>query len=202
MELNQIHPLLNYINIMTYDLHGAWEGITGFNAPLYASPGAPYTAPANSYTVHDAVQGYLAAGVPANKILIGLPFYGRGWTGVGNTNHGLWQPATGAAPGAAEAGFNDYRIIKTLNYPIYRDEAAGAVWKYNGTTFWSYDDATTIAAKLAYVTQQNLGGVMIWSLDGDTADGELMRAIGENLSNPTPPTGGTTSALYLPVIRD
>ncbi len=201
LELDQIHPLLNYINIMTYDLHGAWEAITGFNAPLYASPAAPYSAPANSYTVNDAVHGYLAAGVPSNKILIGLPFYGRGWTGVGNTNHGLWQSATGAAPGAAEAGINDYRIIKTLNYPIYRDDGSGAVWKYNGTTFWSYDDATTIAAKVAYMREHQLGGVMIWSLDGDTVEGALIHALAESLGNNTTPTVGAMPTLYLPVIR-
>jgi chitinase len=200
LELAQIHPFLNYINIMTYDFHGAWEKITGFAAPLYTSPGAPYSHPVSTYAADSSVQGYRQAGVPAAKIVLGIPFYGRGWTGVGNANNGLWQPATGGAPGVWETGIDDYKVIKTLAYPVYRDEAAGAVWKYNGNIFWSYDDPTTIAAKMNYVKQQQLGGVMIWSLDGDTADGELVGAIHAGLALPPDPTGTPRVSLYLPLV--
>ena len=200
LELDQIHPFLNYINIMTYDFHGAWENITGFAAPLYTSPGAPYSHPVSTYAAANSVEGYRQAGVPAAKLVLGIPFYGRGWTGVGNANNGLWQGATGGAPGVWETGIDDYKVIKTLAYPVYRNEAAGAVWKYNGNTFWSYDDPITIAAKLSYVKQQQLGGVMIWSLDGDTTDGELVGAIHMGLAVPPDPTGTPAKTLYLPLV--
>ena len=65
-----------------------------------------------SYNANDAVQALVAAGMPRNKILLGLPFYGRGWSGVaaGPSGNGLYQPASGAAPGAFEAGINDYKV--------------------------------------------------------------------------------------------
>jgi chitinase len=200
LELEQIHPLLDHINLMAYDMHGAWENITGFHTPLHPSPAAPYSYPANTYAVSSAVQGYLDAGVPANKIVVGIPLYGRGWTGVANTNHGLWQAASGPAPATWEAGIEDYKVLQTLTYPVYRDAEAGTVWKYNGATFWSYDDPTTIAYKVAYVRQRQLGGLMVWSLDGDTADSELLTALHAALAEPSSPPVATPGALYLPLV--
>ena len=67
-----------------------------------------------SYNANDAVQALVAEGMPRNKILLGLPFYGRGWNGVaaGSNGNGLYQAASGAAPGAYEAGINDYKVLK------------------------------------------------------------------------------------------
>lgn len=199
LELDQIHPLLNYINLMAYDFHGAWENVTGLHAALYPSAAAPYSHPASTYAVDSAVQGYLSAGVPSTKLVLGVPFYGRGWMGVTNLNHGLWQPAGAGAPGTWEAGIEDYKVIKRLTYPVYRDETAGAVWKFNGTTFWSYDDPQTLAVKMAYVKAQELGGVMLWSLEGDTADGELVAAVHQGLAEANVPTD-TPFAFFLPLV--
>ena len=92
-------------------------------------------------------------------------------------------------------------MLKQLTYPVYRDEATGALWKFNGTTFWSYDDPQTLAQKLAYVQDEQLGGVMIWSLDGDTSDGELMRAIHSGWRTPTAqPPVELTEQLYVPAV--
>ncbi|MEZ4865933.1 MAG: glycosyl hydrolase family 18 protein [Caldilineaceae bacterium] len=202
LELDQIYPLLDHINIMSYDFHGAWESVTGFNAPLYTSPAAPYSHPASTYAVDSSVQGYLETGVPAAKIIMGIPFYGRGWRGVATANQGLWQNAAGGATGAWEAGIEDYKVLKTLDYPVYRDETAGAVWKFNGDTFWSYDDPQTIAQKLTYVNAQKLGGVMLWSLDGDTADGELIKVVRQGLTTAPDPTETPDTFLYLPFVLD
>jgi len=181
LELGQIAQYLNYINLMTYDFHGAWERTAGHAAPLYTSSNAPYAAPVNTYAIDNAVQGYLAGGVPANKLIIGIPFYGRGWSGVPNVNNGLWQAATNAAAGTYEAGVDDYKVIQALNYPVYRDANNAAVWKYNGNIFWSYDDEQTIATKMRYVRDHNLAGAMAWSIDGD--NGTLLPAIYRGLQN-------------------
>jgi chitinase len=106
--------------------------------------------------------------------VVGVPAYGRGWTGVPNVNNGLYQNGT-AATGTFEAGIEDYDVLKNRPGTVFRDSANGAVWKYDGTTFWSYDDPQLIQAKGQYVKSGGLGGLMIWSLDGD--DGSLVTAM-------------------------
>ncbi len=205
IQLDQIHPYLDWLSIMSYDMHGAWSNVTGHNAPLYTSPDNPLGYPANTYSVDTAVQAYLDAGVPANKIVAGLPFYGRGWTGVpdGGT-HGLYQTGSGAAPGTYEAGVEDYKVLKTLGYPQYRDPVTETPWLYNGDTFWSYDDPASITNKVAYINNRGLRGAMIWSLDGDDANGSLMAAIGDNIQTSSASRGDSLppearGAIFLPI---
>jgi chitinase len=186
IELDQIHPYLDLINLMTYDFHGAWNaaGPTNFHSPLYGSPDDPSTGLLATYYSDYAVQAYLDAGVPAHKIILGVPFYGRGWTNVSSANNGLYQSASGAAPGTYEAGIEDYKVLRNLGYPGFRDsQHTQAYWIFNGNTFWSFDDPVSLAVKMNYIQNRGLGGAMIWALDGDTADGELMTAIHNGLKN-------------------
>ncbi|GHF39256.1 chitinase [Deinococcus metalli] len=174
---------VSWVNIMTYDFRGAWDstGPTNFHSNLYTDPNGPGTAPARTYSVDAAVTAFLNAGMPASKIVIGVPFYGRGWTGVPGAGNGLYQSATGAARGTYEAGIEDYKVLKNAPGTVYRSGVTGQMWKYDGTTFWSYDDETVIAAKMAYIKSRGLGGAMAWSLDGDDATGTLARAISNGL---------------------
>jgi chitinase len=163
---------------MTYDLHGAWEPTTNFQAPLYGSSGDPSQPPANNYNANYAVQAYKNAGVPAAKIVLGVPFYGRGWTNVPNVNNGLYQPSSTAAPGTYEAGIEDYKVLKNLTgYGQFRHPEAQAFWIFNGSTFWSYDDPTSLTNKMNYIKAQGLGGAMFWEASGDDATGSLVTAI-------------------------
>ncbi|MET0135115.1 MAG: glycosyl hydrolase family 18 protein, partial [Kibdelosporangium sp.] len=66
-------------------------------------------------------------------------------------------------------------------YKIYRDEKAGHAWLFDGTTFWTYDDPTEMKRKARYIKDRDLGGAMIWSLDGDTSTGELINALDSGL---------------------
>lgn len=68
-ELRELAKLLDHVHIMCYDYHGSWDNKTGHNAPLYA--------PMNEASVEGSVDYYIEQGVPANKIVLGLPFYGR-----------------------------------------------------------------------------------------------------------------------------
>ncbi len=185
IEMSKIHSHLDWINLMTYDMHGGWDaqGPTNFHSPLYTSPKDPSPAPAKNYSTDNAVAAYLAAGVPASKLTVGIPFYGRGWTNVPNTNNGLYQSAAGMAPapGKYEAGIEDYKVLKALGHPSHRDSVTKAFWTFDGRTFWSYDDPTSIATKTAYVKSKALGGVMVWELDGDTPEGELITAVSKGL---------------------
>lgn len=177
-EMAQIHPVLDWINIMSYDLRGPWgDPFTGFNAPLHGDPLEP-VAPVvrTQWNVAAAVQNYLALGVPALKLHFGAAFYGRGFGGVpANAAMGLYQTYTGpAVPGTWENGVYDYTDL-AANY----EGAAGWVKSWHATTrtpwlwnaaqqkFIGYDDPRSLAEKAWYAQQWGLGGAMFWELSGD-----------------------------------
>jgi chitinase len=177
----QYAPYVDFVNLMTYDFHGAWESPTNFHSALYKPAGDPATGDAAKYNTNDAIQALIAAGMPASKINLGIGFYGRGWTNVPNANNGLFQPSTTAAPGTYEAGIEDYKVLKNLGYPSYDDTAAGAHWIFNGSTFWSFDDPANIQRKMNYVKAQSLGGAFSWEFSGDDANGTLIKAMANGL---------------------
>jgi len=116
--------------------------------------------------------------------VMGVPFYSHGWTGVNPANHGLYQSASGAAPGTWEAGSDDYEAVKARlgqGFTRYEDGEAGAAWVFDGTTFWTFDDPPIMAAKAEYVREHRLGGIMFWELSGDTPSGELIHALADGL---------------------
>lgn len=173
---DQYHPYVDAINLMAYDFHGGWENRTNFHSALFDSPNDPSTGDAAQYNSNDAVLALLARGVPAGKINLGMASYGRGWTNVGSANNGLYQSGT-AASGSLEPGIERYAVLKALGWPSYRDSASMARWIFNGNTFWSFDDPSTIADKMSYVQTQGLGGAFLWDFSGDDAQGSLLAAI-------------------------
>ena len=116
----------------------------------------------------------MRAQVPASKIVFGVPFYGKGWAGVEDVNHGLYQKAQGEStlPGG-------YRDLKRLPEAADRhyDATAVACTVWNEQTFWSYDCPQALRAKVKYVHAHHLGGVMFWELSHDTANGELLHIL-------------------------
>ena len=173
-ELKKIVASMDYLSIMAYDLHWDSEPMTFLHSPLFHDPPDPSKPPVDTRSGDYAVRGFLAAGVPAGKIVLGVPFYGKGWTGVQDVNHGLYQSATGAA----KAG-GSYRELKeltgTVDRKYYKKAATCTVW--NNSNFWSYDCPEAMRKKMAYIRKQHLGGVMFWELSHDTADGELLRIL-------------------------
>lgn len=174
------HQYLDFINVMTYDFHGAWDPKTNHHSALFASPNDPSTGDQKFYNSNDAIEAFLSRGVPASKLNLGIGFYGRGWTNVPNVNNGLYQSGT-AAPGTYEAGIEDYKVLKNLAGTVHTDANATASWKYNGTTFWSYDTPAVIGQKMTYVKAQNLGGAFFWEFSGDDAQGSLAAAVSDGL---------------------
>lgn len=172
----QYHQSLDFINVMTYDFHGAFEPRTNHHSALFASPNDPSTGDVASYNSDDAIQAFLDAGVPASKLNLGIGFYGRGWTNVPNANNGLYQSGS-AAPGTYEAGIEDWKVLKTRGWPTFNDAQAGAHWMYNGTQFWSFDDPATVRTKMQYVKARGLGGAFFWEFSGDDAQGTMVEAV-------------------------
>ncbi len=177
---DKFHPYVDFINVMTYDFHGAFESTTNFHSALYGSPSDPSTGDARSYNTDQAIQAYLARGVPPAKLSLGIGFYGRGWTNVPNINNGKYQSGTGA-PGTYESGIEDYKVLKNLNYPSFVDSVTRAQWIYNGNTFWSYDTPAQIAEKMQYAKNKGLGGAFFWEFSGDDGNATLLKAISDGL---------------------
>lgn len=167
---------VDWYNVMTYDFFGAFDadGPTAPHSPLNSYTGIPQP---NFYSDY-AIQLYKQKGVPASKLLLGVGFYGRGWTGVSNTNGGLNQPASGAAPGAYEQGIQDYKLLVTQCPPT--GTVAGTAYAYCGGQWWSYDTPATLAGKMSYRRSQGLGGVFFWELSGDTSSGALITTLYNN----------------------
>ncbi|WP_329202834.1 glycoside hydrolase family 18 protein [Streptomyces sp. NBC_01435] len=162
---------VDWYNPMTYDFFGAWDakGPTAPHSPLTSYDGIPK----DGFNSEATIAKLKAQGVPASKLLLGIGFYGRGWTGVTQAAPG--GTATGAAPGTYEAGIEDYKVLK--NSCPATGTVAGTAYAHCGTNWWSYDTPATISTKMAYKNQQGLGGTFFWELSGDTTDGELIKAI-------------------------
>ncbi|WP_055525653.1 glycoside hydrolase family 18 chitinase [Streptomyces graminilatus] len=166
----------DWFNVMTYDYFGAFDadGPTAPHSPLTSYAGIP----AAGFNSADAIAKLRAKGVPAAKLLLGIGFYGRGWTGVTRSAPG--GTATGAAPGTYEAGIEDYKVLRT-SCPA-TGTIAGTAYAYCGNNWWSYDTPATIAGKMTWAKNQSLGGAFFWEFSGDTSNGELVSAISGGLA--------------------
>ncbi|MER6289178.1 glycoside hydrolase family 18 chitinase [Streptomyces sviceus] len=167
---------VDWYNVMTYDYFGAFnaQGPTAPHSPLTSYAGIPQAG----FDSADAIAKLKSKGVASKKLLLGIGFYGRGWTGVTQAAPG--GSATGAAPGTYEAGIEDYKVLKT-SCPA-TGTIAGTAYAYCGNNWWSYDTPATIAGKMTWAKNQGLGGAFFWEFSGDTAGGELVSAINSGLS--------------------
>ncbi|MFD9070892.1 glycoside hydrolase family 18 protein [Streptomyces lasiicapitis] len=162
---------VDWYNPMTYDFFGAWDA-KGPTAPH--SPLSPYSGiPKAEYHSQATIAKLKGLGIPSDKLLLGIGFYGRGWTGVTQKEPG--GTATGPAQGKYEQGIDDYKVLKT-KCPA-NGTVGGTAYAHCGNNWWSYDTPATIAGKMNYKNQQGLGGTFFWELSGDTSNGELIKAI-------------------------
>jgi chitinase len=176
-EPNEYAKSLDWINLMTYDFHGGWDknGPTNFQSNLYADPGNPDH---DAQSIDGDVQGLLKAGVPPEKLVIGIPFYARGWSGVDAENHGLYQKAIGPTQGFDE-GATSYTNMASKSVTKYYHPVTKQLWTYDQGAFWTYDDPVVIREKINYIRQYKLGGIMSWSIDQDDAEFTLSRTMVE-----------------------
>lgn len=164
--------IVDQVGVMNYDYAGPWNPTTGFLAPLFAGK--------HSGSIESSIASYKSHGVPASKLLMGLPFYGYSWTAVPSVNNGLFQT------GLAVHNDRPYSYIRTLAAPgsVYRDQRSQAPWLFDGQTFWTYEDPISVRYKVSYARHEHLGGVMIWELSNDTADAELLTVAYRSLHHP------------------
>ncbi|WP_043228413.1 glycoside hydrolase family 18 protein [Streptomyces sp. NRRL F-5193] len=176
-EVAKIMRDFDFVNLQGYDFHVSGETTANQQSALFAK---------NDWSVEGTVKSWLRRGAPAHKLVVGMPFYGQGWTGVTGGGDGLGRPATGPAPATWAPGSEDYKNLKKLadsgTYKLYRGHRNGHAWLFDGTTLWTYDDPAVLRTKANWVRTHGLAGAMVWSLDGDTADGELIGAIDRGLT--------------------
>ena len=171
-----ISALVDQVGIMNYDYTGPWSPTTGFIAPLYSDPQDPN----HSNSIERSIAGYQARGVPLNKMLMGLPFYGYSWTTVSSERDGLFQSGKGVRD---DKPYNYIRALAASS-SVHRDPHTQAPWLFDGQTFWTYEDPVSIRYKVSYAAHQRLAGVMIWELSNDTEDAELLRVAHQSLKKP------------------
>ena len=180
IEVELIHEYLDWINLMSYDLHGPWGGesnaVTNFNSSLYAISDDPSPYPINEdFNLDASVQLYIDLGVPREKLNAGLAFYGRSFAGVPDENNGLFVPYTGVPGiGTWENGVFDYwdldsNYINMNGYVSYWHSEGKVPWLYNPNTqiMISYDDEESIYEKASYIIDNDLGGAMFWEFSSD-----------------------------------
>jgi len=172
-ERGQIARYLDWINLMTYDLHGTWDAVTNFNAPLYQDANDPGDS---SLNVDAVVQDYLDAGIPADKLVLGVPFYGYAWMGVGYTSDGLYQPSVYPKDGYS-LKYTEILVDYLPDYKrMWNDESqVPYLYNINSAVFVSYDDPQSIALKAGYAKDKHLGGIMVWELS--QGNGDMLDAI-------------------------
>ncbi|MBB4930365.1 chitinase [Lipingzhangella halophila] len=172
----EVFNLVDFATVQGYDFTGSWSEVTDHHSQLYAADGAPTDA-----SVHSAVQQYLDYGLPPEKLIVGFPGYGRGWTGVPETDFGRFAPASGAAEGGYGTGTDAYVDLEQRDGLRFHDPLNGAYWLYDGEEWWSYDTTETVRQKGRYVRNEGLGGLMLWNLDMDP-EGELVKAMDKSLA--------------------
>jgi len=168
-ELNKVAHIVDWINIMTYDFHGgSFEATTSHNTGLYGDPSDPYYS--NNFFVDGAIQAYKNAGVPLNKIVVGLEFMARSWKncppGPNNDGqyqtcaadngsvfkwapNGTWDDTNSGNTGVFDYGDLAANYVSKNGYTRYFNNIAKVPYLYNPTTkiFISYDDTESIGYK-------------------------------------------------------
>ncbi|MCR8657395.1 glycosyl hydrolase family 18 protein [Paenibacillus sp. T3-5-0-4] len=189
-DLANSSDYLDFINIMTYDYSGGWENIANHNAPLYYDPNLPKPN-AERNNVLGGVNGHLTGGVPEHKLVLGLPFYGKAWSGC--ETPGQYVDCTSFPAGSWESGIYDYSEIISFigkdGYVRYWNDAAKVAYLYSPEqqTFITYNDLTSMIYSSSLVKSKNLAGVMSWEVTGDRT-GELLTQLNKDL-----PINGVTN---------
>ncbi|ADV81238.1 glycoside hydrolase family 18 protein [Terriglobus saanensis] len=177
-ELAQVAKYVDTIALMGYDYYDRSDPTTGNHSPLFTDPADP-----KKLSDDQSVRDYLAAGVPPEKIVLGVPFYGHGWTGVPPANHGLFQPVPkNKMFDVLYTEIAKEKLAPGSGFTRYWNAASAVPYLYNPATqtFITYDDPESMKRKCAYVREKHLSGIMFWAYNGDP-DNVLLDAINAGL---------------------
>ncbi|MGO8720505.1 MAG: glycoside hydrolase family 18 protein [Acidobacteriaceae bacterium] len=177
-EMAKVQKYVDTVNLMAYDYYEPGDDkLTGNHAPLFVDPADP-----KGISADQSVTEFEAAGVPADKIVLGVPFYGHVWGHVSATNHGLFQPGLPVPNAYANYGALA-GTMQSQGYVRYWDTKASVPYLYNAQKqiFVSYEDPESLALKCKYVIDHHLAGMMFWEYESDPS-GKLLDAIDRGLA--------------------
>ncbi len=179
IEWNKVAPLIDRVNLMSYDLISGYSTTTGHHTPLYSNQQQKESA-------DNAINYLEQTGFPVNKIVIGAAFYARTWEGVDTGNRGLYQSGKFQK-------FLPYKHFTTglspdSGFVFFRDDMAKAPWAYHSQSkiFATFDDEVSIQNKTAYVLEKGLNGIMFWELTLDKPEDGLLAIIHKTLHKTIP----------------
>lgn len=164
IEPQAVAEMVDHVFLMAYDFHGPWESYTDFNAPLYSPTDGPVHYRSS---VDDGVTAWLSRGVPAEKLVLGMPLYGYIYQGVSSRNGGLYSSFSSAQSISWDKLKSEY--LNRSTYRQFRHQEAETPYLYGSGRFISCDDQTSIAAKASLARERGLGGIGFWELSQDTS---------------------------------
>ncbi|XP_035594606.1 acidic mammalian chitinase-like isoform X1 [Oncorhynchus keta] len=209
-EIAEVAKYLDFINVMSYDMGGAWDPFTRHNSPLYRGASDAEEGEHKYFNVDFAMKYWRDQGTPVEKLMMGFATYGRtfrtvsGDNGVGARTSG---PAS-AGPYTREAGFwSYYEICTFLNgatVELIEDQMVPFATK--GNEWVGYDNRESFEIKARYLKDNKFGGAMIWALDLDDFAGQfcgqgnypLISHLRYLLASDLPPLPSTTRPPPLP----
>ncbi|CAI9555120.1 unnamed protein product, partial [Staurois parvus] len=175
-EIPQISKALDYIHVMTYDLHGAWEGYTGENSPLFG-PHSLNVVSRIYLKVDYALNYWKNHGAPASKLIVGFPTYGRTFRLRNQFDTAIGAPTLGSGPAGPytkQPGIWAYYEICHFIKTGARSEwsfSEDVPYAFHGSDWVGYDNTISFQLKADWLMQNNFGGAMVWSLDMDDFTG-------------------------------
>ncbi|XP_051021892.1 oviduct-specific glycoprotein [Acomys russatus] len=160
---------LDFINVLSYDLHGSWEKLTGHNSPLFS---IPEDSKSSAY----AMNYWRKLGAPTDKLIMGFPTYGRTFHLLKASKNGLQAASVGpASPGnyTKQAGFLAYYEVCSFVQRAKRHwiDYQYVPYAYKGNEWLGYDDTISFSYKAMFVKKESFGGAMVWTLDTDDVRG-------------------------------
>jgi len=168
VDFAAVDPYVNMVNIMTYDMAGGWTGSAFHHSALY-----PGRAVSPGVSASEAVEYLLSLGVTPEKISIGTPLYSRAW--IVNAENG--EAALGRRTNQSIDGksyFELRRLESETGWGVFYDEQAEAAYLFNSdpSSFYyqhlhSYENERSLQAKLDYINEMGLGGLIVWDIPGD-----------------------------------
>ncbi|XP_013106880.1 chitinase-3-like protein 1 [Stomoxys calcitrans] len=174
-DIPEMMKYLDFVNVMAYDLHGPWDSVVGINAPLYS--GRLDTSKRAKMLNFDAIVKYwLNQGGRRDKLVMGVPFYGRSFTLEDPNNHGVGAPQIGrgmAGQYSVEPGVIGYNELcekfqtEKNAWHLEWESDQKVPYAYNDRNWVGYENEKSIALKSEYVLKEDLAGIMVWSIESD-----------------------------------
>ncbi|KAI0123554.1 family 18 glycosyl hydrolase [Xylariales sp. AK1849] len=180
LDLAAMDRLLDFWNLMAYDYAGSWDTAAAHQANLHPRKDNPQCTPFNTVA---ALEHYTSHGVAANKIVMGMPIYGRAFQGT----DGPGSSFSGVGEGTWENGVFDYKKLPLDGATEHADHEAGASWCYNPATrtMVTYDTVDMAKRKTKFLKERGLGGAMWWESSADKeGEGSLIGNVVHVLGGP------------------